>query len=186
MIRRSACLTLVILLGGCASIVAQGQTREKDPLNEKEVDEMRDTADYPDKRIELMIKFARARITEIDHMRVDPTIGKDRPQQIHDLLQDFATLVDEIDDNVEMYASHKTDMRKGLKLLIEADNEWQLKLRALKEQSPPEEVEQYSFVLANTTDAVKDSAASARETLQAQVELAKDKKLNKVYSERAN
>ncbi len=50
-----------------------------------------------------------------------------------------------------MYASHKTDMRKGLKLLIEADSEWALKLRGLKEQSPPEELEQYSFVLANAT-----------------------------------
>jgi hypothetical protein len=83
-----------------------------------------------------------------------------------------------------MYASHKTDMRKGLKLLIEADSEWLLKLRALKEQSPPEELEQYSFLLANTVDAVNDSAKGARETLQEQVELAKDKKLNKVYTER--
>jgi flagellar hook-basal body complex protein FliE len=94
--------------------------------------------------------------------------------------------VDEIDDNVEMYAAHKTDMRKGLKLLIEADSEWQLKLRSLKEQSPPEELEQFSFVLANTVDSVKDSAASARETLQSQLELAKEKKLNKVYSERTD
>jgi hypothetical protein len=174
----------MILLCCWGGVVASAQTREKDPLNEQEIDEMRDTADFPDKRLELMIKFARARITEVDHLRVDPTQGKERPQQIHDLLQDFVTLVDEIDDNIEMYAAHKTDMRKGLKLLIEADSEWQLKLRTLKEQSPPEELEQFSFVLANTMDAVKDSAASARETLQSQVALAKDKKLNKVYSER--
>jgi hypothetical protein len=42
--------------------------------------------------------------------------------QIHDLLQDFSSLLDEIDDNVDMYASHKTDMRRGLNLLIEADS----------------------------------------------------------------
>ena len=186
MSRRFALLTLTILLCGWTGGRATGQTRQHDPLNEQEIDSMRDTADFPDKRIELMIKFARARMTEIDHLRVDPTVGKDRPQQIHDLLQDFSTLVDEIDDNIEMYAAHKTDMRKGLKLLIEADSEWQLKLRSLKEQSPPEELDQFSFVLANTVDAVKDSAASARETLQEQMELAKDKKLNKVYSERAD
>ncbi len=184
MTRRSLFLTLTILLCCCSGMHATPQTREKDPLNDQEIDAMRDTADFPDKRLELMIKFARARITEVDHLRVDPTVGKDRPQQIHDLLQEFTTLVDEIDDNVEMYASHKTDMRKGLKLLIEADSEWQLKLRSLKEQSPPEELDQFSFVLANTVDAVKDSAESARQTLQEQVELAKDKKLNKIYSER--
>jgi hypothetical protein len=184
MFRRSAYLALSILLLGWAPQVARAQTREHDPLNDAEIDQMRDTADFPDKRIELMIKFARSRMFEIDSLRLDPTEGKDRPRQIHDLLQDFSTLVDEIDDNVEMYASHKTDMRKGLKLLIEADSEWQLKLRALKEQAPPEELEQFTFVLTNTVEAVKDSAESARQTLQEQMELAKEKKLNKVYTER--
>jgi hypothetical protein len=83
-----------------------------------------------------------------------------------------------------MYGSHKTDMRKGLKLVIEADSEWQLQLRKLKEQSPPAELEQYSFVLTNAIEAVKDIGDSARKELQAQNELAKEKKLIKVYSER--
>ena len=42
-------------------------------------------------------------------------------------------------------------MRKGLTLLVEANSEWQLQLRHLKEQSPPEELDQYSFVLTNAT-----------------------------------
>jgi hypothetical protein len=75
-------------------------------------------------------------------------------------------------------------MRKGLKLLIEANSEWQLKLRQLKEQSPAEELQQYSFVLANANDTVGDSAKTARETLQEQNKLAAEKKLNKDYSER--
>jgi len=160
------------------------QTRTRDPLNEKEVDQMREAADYPDKRLELMIKFVRARMASIDQLRADAKNAKDRPMQIHDLLQDFSSLMDEIDDNVDMYASHKTDMRKGLRLLIEADSEWALKLHSLKEQSPPEELEQYSFVLANARDAVNDGADAAREELQKQNELAKEKKLNKIYSER--
>ena len=102
--------------------------------------------------------------------------------QIHDLLQDFSSLLDEIDDNVDMYSSHKTDMRKGLRLLIAADSEWALKLRSLKEQSPPEELEQYSFVLANAREALNDSAEGARKELQEQNELAKANKLNKVYT----
>jgi len=160
------------------------QTRNRDPLNEKEVDQMRELADYPDKRLELMVSFARARMTSIDQLRANPKSATDRPMQIHDLLEDFSTLLDEIDDNVDMYASHKTDMRKGLRLLIEAESEWALKLRNLKQQSPPEELEQYSFVLANATDSVNDTADSARKELQEQNDLAKQKKLNKVYSER--
>jgi hypothetical protein len=162
----------------------QAQTRDRDPLNEKEIDQMRESADYPDKRLELMINFIRARMASIDQLRADAKNAKDRPMQIHDLLQDFSSLLDEIDDNVDMYASHKTDMRRGLKLLIEADGEWALKLRSLKDQSPPEELERYSFVLANAHDAVNDSAEGARKELQEQNELAKEKKLNKIYTER--
>ena len=71
-----------------------------------------------------------------------------------------------------------------MKLLIEADSEWQLKLRQIKEKSPPDEVQQYSFVLTNAVDTVSDSAKNARETLQEQNKLAAEKKLNKDYTER--
>lgn len=161
-----------------------GAAQRHDPLNPKEIDEMREAADYPNKRLELMSGFARARITSIDQLRADPKAAKDRPSQIHDLLQEFIYLLDEIDDNIDMYATHQTDMRKGLKLVIEADSEWQLQLRKLKDQSPSEELDQYSFVLANATEAVQDTGDSARKELQTQNELAKAKKLNKIYSER--
>ncbi len=145
---------------------------------------MRESADLPDKRLELMVKFTRARMTAVEQLRANGKTAKDRPMQIHDLLEDFTALLDEIQDNVDMYGSHKADMRRGLTLLVEANSEWQLQLRRLKEQSPPEELDQYSFVLTNATDAVKDMADDARQELQEQNELAKQKKLTTVYSER--
>ncbi len=184
MLRTTQWLAGLIFLLCFVAPGAAAQTRDRDPLSEKEIDAMRESADFPDKRLELMINFARARIASIDQLRGNAKDAKDRPMQIHDLLQDFASLLDEIDDNVDMYSSHKTDMRKGLRLLIEADSEWALKLRSLKEQSPPEELEQYSFVLANAREALSDSADGARKELQEQNELAKANKLNKVYTER--
>jgi hypothetical protein len=180
---RQLCSWLWLVALTC-SLLQQAAAQHRDPLTEKEIDEMREEADYPDKRLELMIGFARSRMASIQQLSADPKSAKDRPLQIHDLLQDFTTLLDEIDDNVDMYASHKTDMRKGLKLLIEADSEWQIQLRGLKQKSPPEELDQYSFVLNNAIDAVTDTADSARKELQDQNELARNKKLNKVYSER--
>jgi hypothetical protein len=162
---------------------ALAQTRERDPLTDAEIDQMREAADYPNKRLELLVHFAKERIGMIGVLRSDPPSAT-RPKQIHDYLQDFITLLDETDDNIDMYSSHHSDMRKGLKLLIEADSEWQLQLRQLKEQSPPEELQQYSFVLTNAVDAVADSGQSARETLEEQNKLAAEKKLNKDYSER--
>jgi len=181
---KRASLGAVLLLS--LTSLAGAQVKTRDPLTEQEVDQMRETADFPDKRIELMIGFARARMKSIDDLRTASKVPPDRPEKIHDLLQDFLALLDEIDDNVDMYDSHKTDMRKGLRLLIEADSEWQLQLRRLKEQSPPEEVQQYSFVLSNIKDAVNESAQNSRETLQEQNKLAADKQLNKVWTERKN
>jgi hypothetical protein len=174
----------ILLLLACAGTYVHAQTRTRDPLTEQEVDQMRETADFPDKRLELMIGFGKARMKSINDLRAATKIPPDRPEQIHGLLQDFLTLLDEIDDNIDMYGAHKTDMRKGLKLLIEADSEWQLQLRQLQEQSPPEELHQYSFVLTNTKEGVRDSAQGARETLEEQNKLASEKKLNKIYTER--
>lgn len=179
--RMQCAIFLCALLAGCA---AQSSAQRRDPLNEKEIDEMRESADWPDKRLELLVGFARARMNKIDQLRADAKSAKDRPMQIHDLLEDFTALLDEIEDNIEMYASHKADMRKGLTLTIEASSEWQNKLRRLKEQSSPEELDQYSFVLANASDAVKDMSDDTREELQEQNQLAKEKKLIKIYSER--
>ena len=172
----------VILLS--LSALARAQVKNRDPLTEQEVDQMRETADFPNKRLELMIGFARARTKSIQDLRTATSIPPDRAAKTHDLLQDFLALLDEIDDNIDMYGSHKADIRKGLKLLIEADSEWQLQLRQLKEQSPAEELQQYAFVLANAKDAVSESAQNSRETLEEQNKLAADKKLNKEWTER--
>ena len=174
----------MFLLSLLVAFTAYAAAQKRDPLNEKEIDEMRESADWPDKRLELMVKFARTRMSSIEQLQANPKNAKDRPMQIHDLLEDFTTLLDEIDDNIDMYSSHKADMRKGLMLLVEANSEWQLQLRRLKEQSPPEELDQFSFVLTNATDAVSDLGEESRQELQQQNQLAKQKKLTKVYSER--
>jgi hypothetical protein len=174
----------MFLIGLLTCLTGFSLAQKRDPLNEKEIDEMRETADWPDKRLEMMTKFARARMTAIDELQANVKTAKDRPQQIHDLLEDFTALLDEIEDNIEMYSSHRADMRKGLTLVIEAGSEWQLKLRRLKEQSPPEELDQYSFVLTNATEAVGDLSDDTRKELQEQNELKKQNKLTKIYSER--
>ena len=180
--RISACFLVAFLL----VITTHAAGQKRDPLNDKEIDEMRETADFPDKRLEALVQFTRARVTKIEQLQSNAKAAKDRPMQIHDLLEDFTSLMDEIEDNIDMYGSHKADMRRGLTLLIEGDSEWQLKLRRLKEQAPPEELDQYSFVLTNAIEAASDIADDARKELQEQNQLAKDKKLTKVYSERKN
>ena len=65
-------------------------------------------------------------------MRSDLKI-KDRAQQTHDRLDDFLLIYDELNDNIDTYSDRKNDIRKPLKLIVDADTEFEAKLRALKD-----------------------------------------------------
>ena len=172
-----AVLSLLVLFS--SFVCAQ---HKRDPLTESEVDQLRETAQEPDKRLKLMVKFARARMLAIDQLRSDPKLAQGRGEKIHDLLEDFMNLMDEIDDNVDNYSSKQSDIRKSLKELVEADTDFQLKLRTLKDAAKSDskvvdEVKEYEFVLDNTLEAVNQSVDNARKTLDEQnEEFAKKKK----------
>src|SRR4029077_19054249 len=106
--------------------------RRRDPLTQAEIDQVRDASWEPQQRLGLYLKFARSRLVALEQMRNDPKT-KDRAAQTHDRLDDFLLIYDELNDNVDTYLNRKDDIRKPLKLIIEADNEFQAKLRALKD-----------------------------------------------------
>jgi hypothetical protein len=153
--------------------------RHSDPLTQSEIDQIRDASWEPKQRLTLYVQFARARLVALEQMRSDPKI-KDRPRQTHDKLDDFLLLYDELNDNIDTYVDRKDDIRKPLKIIIEADTEFQAKLRALKEAAdiPREEFREYEFVLTNVLDTVDTSAEDHRKLLADQEEAAKHKKLN--------
>ena len=98
-------------------------------------------------------------MAKLEQMRGDPET-KDRSHQTHDMLEDFLALYEELDDNVDMHVGRKDDIRKPMKLIIEADTEFQSKLRALKDSANANasEPRQYEFLLTDALDTV-DSAA---------------------------
>jgi hypothetical protein len=158
-----------------------GQVHDRDPLNDKEVDQLRETAIEPDKRLKLMVEFTKARMLAIDQLRSDPRLAKDRGKRIHDLLEDLGTLVDEIDDNVDDYNQREADLRKPLKEIVQMDTEFQAKLREIKnaEQDPKniDEASDYKFALDDAVESVDQSATTTRKLLEEQnVKFAKKKK----------
>lgn len=167
---------VTILMAVTASAVAQ---RRRDPLTQPEIDQIRDASWEPRERLKLYVEFARARLVKLEQMRSDPKT-KNRPTQTHDLLDDFQLLYDELNDNIETYIDRKDDIRKPLKLIIDADTEFQAKLRALKDAAdvPAAEVREYEFVLTNALDTVDASAEDHRKLLADQEDAAKHKKLN--------
>lgn len=168
-------ITLLVILP------LRAQVRDRDPLTEKEVDQLRETAIEPEKRLKLMVDFTKARMVAIEQVRSDPKMAKDRGQKIHDLLEDIASLVDEVDDNVENYNERSADLRKPLKQVVEMDSEFQGKLRELKAASEdPKNVDtaaDYKFALDDAIDSVNRSADATRKLLEEQnVKFAKKKK----------
>lgn len=168
---------LTLLLNTSLSPSWAWADRHRDPLNQLEIDQLRDTAQEPDLRLKLYVKFARARLDGIEQVRSDPKVT-DRAQQTHDRLQEFLDVYDELNDNVDTYADRKEDLRKALKAVIDADTEFQAKLRALKSSATAvaAETQKYDFLLSSALDTVDSSAQDHRQLLAEQEEAAKHKK----------
>jgi predicted nucleic acid-binding Zn-ribbon protein len=170
----AGCLLSLLLVSGAWA------ERRRDALTPPEIDQLRDTAQDPDERLKLYVKFARARLDAVEKARTDPKETA-RGRQVHDALQDFLQVYDELNDNIDTFADRKADIRKTLKTIMEADTEFQAKLRALKDSATasPGEAAQYEFVLANAVETLDSSAQDHRQLLTEQEELAKQKKLVK-------
>jgi hypothetical protein len=174
-------LTLTLVLPLClprfSPLWAQ---RRRDPLNPLEIDQLRDAMVDPDLRLKLYVQFSRDRMTKLEQMRSDPKV-KDRAAQTHDMLEDFLAVYDELNDNVDMYVGRKDDIRKPMKLVIEADTEFQSKLRALKNSpnTTAAEASQYEFLLTDALDTVDSSADDHRKTAAEVEEYMKKKKKQK-------
>jgi uncharacterized coiled-coil DUF342 family protein len=175
-----------LLVGMLAAVSLAGAQRRRDPLTQPEIDQVRDASWEPKERLTLYVQFSRTRLVKLEQMRSDPKT-KDRARQTHDLLDDFQLLYDELNDNIDTYVDRKDDIRKPLKMIIEADNEFQAKLRALKDASgvTPEEASAYEFVLTNALETVDTSAEDHRKLLEDQEDAAKHKRLNSNSSARS-
>jgi predicted nucleic acid-binding Zn-ribbon protein len=151
--------------------------RRRDPLTTPEIDQLRDTAVAPDLRLKLYVKFARARLALLEQARSDPKTTN-RALATHDRLQDFLDVYDELNENIDTYADRKSDLRKVLKTVVEADTEFEAKLRALHDSgdSAKDEAKQYEFLLSNALATLDNSAQDHRQLLSEQEEVAKHKK----------
>ena len=175
-------LCIAFVLGAVLQTPAQ---RHREPLTQPEIDQIRDASWEPKQRLALYVQFSRARLVKLEQMRSDPKTT-DRARQTHDLLDDFQLLYDELNDNIDTYVDRKDDIRKPLRVIIEADTEFQAKLRALKDAAdvPANEAHQYEFVLTNVLETIDTSAEDHRKLLADQEDAAKHKKLNSNSSAR--
>jgi soluble cytochrome b562 len=151
--------------------------RRRDPLTDAETDQLRQARLEPLKRLKLFGKFAETRLDTIDQSLNDPKQAPERPAKIHDLLEDFGSIVDEINDNLDMYQSdNKLDdeqhkqYRKGLKELVAEEGKLRARLRTLQHdiESDPKlksESQAYIFALQDADSALRLSLDTAKQYL---------------------
>jgi hypothetical protein len=151
--------------------------RRRDPLNPVEQDQLRDAAQEPSDRLKLYIQFSRTRLASLEQTRTDPKIT-DRAQQTRARLQDFLDVYDEMNDNLDTFVERKSDLRKPLKAIIEADTEFQARLRALKSSADTnkDQAQQYDFLLTSVLETIDSSVQDHRQLLSEQEEAFKHKK----------
>lgn len=176
--RASSVLICALAICSFAGASLPAFAQEREPLNNNEIDELREAAQEPVKRLRLYVTFSGARLIDIDSLQGKNNV-QDRGQQIHDLLQDFSTLIDEMDDNIDEYARRAQDMRKILPEVIKAETDYQTRLRTLQQTTTndpkaAEEFRAYNFALQDAMEAVRGSIDDAQKTLADQIEQFKE------------
>ncbi len=162
----------------CAGPFLAATAQEREPLSDNEIGELREAAQEPLKRLRLYVSFSGSRLLDIDNLQGKNSVP-DRGQQIHDLLQDFSTLVDEMDDNIDEYANRGQDMRKALPEVIKAETDFQTRLRTLQQTAmndpkAAQEYRAYNFALEDAMESVRGSLEDAQKTLADQTEQFKE------------
>lgn len=150
-------LTLAGLLS-FAPLPAAAQAGE-DVLSQREVDSLRDAAFMP---VDRVITFER--ILNDRQKRVEELLSKRRGHtdfagEMHDVLDQFGAIADELNDNLDEYSRRHRDVRKTLPKLIEATERWSTALRT------PVDDQAYAVVRRIALDNIKDTRELA-ESLQ--------------------
>lgn len=117
-----ACLILTATLAA--------QKNQRDPLTDKQSQQIAEAGLDPNARVVLFTKFISEHGDAIKALT--SRVSSDaRARRLDNALQDFTTLVDELGDNLDTFSDRKADIRKSLKPLNEATARWMQTLRAL-------------------------------------------------------
>ena len=161
-------MALVILTGILAAAVVvssalplSAQTT-KDPLTNDQVEQVRDTGDQPAQRIKLYMKFIEDRTQDIHKIASNAKPPISSNARLHNLLEEFTRLSDELQDNLETYSEEHADMRKTLKELVDHSAKWKTVLQEPKASAD------YDFARKTAIDTADSTTELAQKVLTAQ------------------
>ncbi len=123
-----ALASIVISLLISAPLAAQKDKPE--PLTDAQQDQIAEAGIFPVVRVGLYIKFLDEHSDTIKGL-IPRAHTEARVRRLNGELQNFSALMDELGDNLDVYAERKADIRKALKPLSEGVARWQESLHGL-------------------------------------------------------
>lgn len=125
-------LLLTLCAALCVTFPVHAQ-RQQDALSEAEIEQLRDTNRMPNERVLAFIKFLDVRIDKIHDLTTKPR-RPGREQDIHDMMEQFVSIADNLEDNLNEYGPRHRDVRKALPKLQRAIDRWSSVIK-----SPPDD-----------------------------------------------
>lgn len=130
-------------------------------MSDAEIEELRESAYNPADRILVFIKLLDARATSIQTLIAKPR-RPGREEDLHELLQQFASIADELNDNLDDYGSRHRDLRKQLPKLLTATDRWATALRS------PADSEVYKVARSLALEGVDDAHMETKKLIDEQ------------------
>jgi hypothetical protein len=137
----------------CLLAAAPLAAQQRDFLTADEVDQIRETQE-PNARLTLYAKFAKERVQMVKSLLSKEKAG--RSILIHDALDDYAKIIDAIDDVSDQAVAKHADLKVGLAAVSRMEEDALPVLKRVQE-SNPKDLERYEFVLKTAIDTTRDS-----------------------------
>jgi hypothetical protein len=146
---------------------------KKDPLTDQQIEDVREAGDQPLQRIKLFVGYVDDRAKGIHTLNADP-IAQNKSLRLHNLMEEFTRLSDELQDNMDNFDQQHADLRKVLKEIVDKTGEWGTILNEPKPNS------QYDFSRKTAIDANQSAHETATQMLADEIKyFAEQKKKEK-------
>jgi hypothetical protein len=173
--KRTVAIAGVWMVLAISPIFAQSK---KDPLTEQQIEDVREAGDQPLQRIKLFVGYVEERVNGI-HSLTTEVGAQNRAVRMHNLLDEFTRLSDDLEDNMDNFNDQHADLRKVLKEIVDKSGQWGTVLN----QPPPSN--QYDFARKSALESNQSVHDAAVQMIADQEKYFAEKKKEEKAAEKA-